>query len=641
MDTQKDTKKTDNQIQDESSRGKLNAPKIALDGPVVGTGSQPQEPLVSKNLEIVIEGPVLSAKRVNTTGRIGQIKNVPTDTLTDLEPISMDELLGRREDSSEDADSSEQPAIRRKKKRKKRKKEVDGIVIKQSSGWSRFLARIKKWKIIKFLFPNFAKEKVDVEAEKEVEDILKKEETIEDEIEEIVEEVDDGIITPGILAVDYRYVKLLGEGANGRTWLAKDRRNGLDVAIKELKFVDDFKAFDLFQREAETLKTVNVIGVPKFIANITDGMTSYIVQEYIPYPSLDNLLDQKHVFNEEEIYTILDEVSKILFALQTRYVPAIIHRDVKPGNILYRRAKGNESAKVWLIDFGAVDNAHKQTSGSTIAGTFGYCAPEQLQGEVSPRVDFYGLGTTALHLLTGVFPYEIPVELFQLQFHPVIEAKAPHTTKPLIDLLDSLLASNPEDRPQDATKLREAILHAQEMSSKYRQIIRYEIQRSEPTTALGKWFRSTSLGSSLYEKNLARKQAQLDKKYDSQIKQLEWMEKKEAEAREALERRRQAELKASGVECVCKARRISVYRSYNLLEGIFMYEGNWYPAYIKEHDPGIEVRDARELPPKSIDVVNTFKVIFKPGASVLDSYASLVRPQTIWLDDELGKFRRR
>ena len=215
-------------------------------------------------------------------------------------------------------------------------------------------------------------------------------------------EKENEIVTPAILNLDYRYIKLLGEGANGRTWLARDRRNALNVAIKELKFVEDFKTFELFQREAEVLQSIRVRGVPRCYANITKDLTSYIIQEYIPYPSLESMIDAGEIFEEDEVYSILDMVSEILFALETQYIPAIVHRDIKPGNILYQKATRTQEARVWLIDFGAVDNAHKQSSGSTIAGTFGYCAPEQLQGEVSVKSDYYALGATALHLLTGV-----------------------------------------------------------------------------------------------------------------------------------------------------------------------------------------------------------------------------------------------
>ena len=476
------------------------------------------------------------------------------------------------------------------------------------------------------------------------------------------------LVTPSILNMSYRYVKLLGEGANGRTWLAKDRRNALFVAIKELKFVEDFKAFELFQREAEVLQSVSVRGVPVCYKSITKDLTGYIIQEYIPHPSLEQLLEKGKIFSEEEAFEILDKVSEILLALETQYIPAIVHRDIKPGNILYYpRNPKNDETRVWLIDFGAVDNAHKQSSGSTIAGTFGYMAPEQLQGEVSVRSDFYGLGATVLHLITGVFPYEIPVELFQMQFHPVIEEKAPKTTKALVDLLDKLLASNPEHRPADIHALRQAIREAYDLSKKYRKIQYNDVVIDyPPRTRLGLWYRNTKIGSRLHSSRLAFKQRRLEKRRARMIKKLEEEERKARERREAEERRLAEQRAKRGIECICTVRRVSVvteqirtadnsddsnrepgysyyqsdgYNEYlmreirdrSLLEGIFCYEGDWHPAYVIAFPTVLsQIRCTSELQDDSTVSKNTFKVHFLPDKCDI----SVIENQTIWLTPE-------
>jgi serine/threonine protein kinase len=461
------------------------------------------------------------------------------------------------------------------------------------------------------------------------------------------------IVTPQILNLDYRYVKLLGEGANGRTWLAKDRRNALNVAIKELKFVEDFKAFELFQRESEVLQSVSVKGVPVFYKNITQDLTSYIVQEYIPYPSLEKLLDEGKIFDEDEVFEIIEKVSEILLALETQYVPAIVHRDIKPGNILYcPRDHQHDETRVWLIDFGSVDNAHKQSSGSTIAGTFGYMAPEQLQGEVSVRSDFYGLGATALHLLTGVFPYEIPVELFQMKFHPVIEEKAPNTTKPMVDLLDKMLASNPEHRHEDIKALCKAIYEARELSKKYRTIqFGNSVVDYPARTRLGRWFRRTKVGSRMHNTNLAFKQWRLDKRRDFRIKMLEWEERREQKRRAAEEKKLAALRAESGIVCECTVKRVSVVtygmtaaagtESMNvlgmtdaldksLLEGIFCYEGDWHPAYIVANarlNSDFDIKCTTQAPPDTKISENTFKVNFLPDKCDI----TVIKNQTIWL----------
>jgi len=267
------------------------------------------------------------------------------------------------------------------------------------------------------------------------------------------------IVTPKILELDYCYKKLLGEGSNGRTWLAKERNTAAEVAIKELKLAEDPKAVELFLREAEVLKSINVDGVPKFYKSIIQNAeidTSYIIQEYINHPSLQDALDEGRIFTEDEVIKIVLAVANILQVLQMQYVPPIIHRDIKPANILFEFNSDGE-VRVWLIDFGAVANPQKQSGGSTIAGTFGYMAPEQLQGEVAVQSDFYALGATALHLLTGVSPYDIDSKLFQLQYEPILAEKAPKAGAQIKAFLASTLASEISDRPPSANELIELI----------------------------------------------------------------------------------------------------------------------------------------------------------------------------------------
>ena len=92
------------------------------------------------------------------------------------------------------------------------------------------------------------------------------------------------IETPEILRRKYRFIRQIGEGANGITYLAVERVSGEKVAVKQLKKVDDFKSFDLFRREVETMKSVDIDGVPKYIDYIERSGSLddyYLVQEYI------------------------------------------------------------------------------------------------------------------------------------------------------------------------------------------------------------------------------------------------------------------------------------------------------------------------------------------------------------------------
>lgn len=261
-------------------------------------------------------------------------------------------------------------------------------------------------------------------------------------------------VTPEVLKRDYIYLRLLGEGANGRTWLAQEIVTGNEVAIKELKFYDNIKQAELFKREVEVLKSIQVRGVPKLYGSIEPNNISearYMIQEYIPHPSLQSLLEQGEQFDEKTVLSIMYEVGLILYELQNRYSPAILHRDIKPSNILYHNAYSR--IEVFLIDFGSVANPQNQSEHSTIAGTFGYMAPEQLTGDAVIQSEYYSLGATALYLLTGVPPYNMKSDVFELKFESVLTEKNVKLSRHCIQLLKSLLAVEVSKRPQTAGEL--------------------------------------------------------------------------------------------------------------------------------------------------------------------------------------------
>ena len=226
-------------------------------------------------------------------------------------------------------------------------------------------------------------------------------------------------MTPDILSKRYTYTTLLGEGATGKTYRARDKLMGYDVAIKALRFHSNLKTHELFRREAATLKSIRLQGVPMchdIVENPDDIDEVYIIQDFIDGESLQSLIDLcKNMPHTEDIDDpIIEECTKkqpivpiadvlrcmrdlvtILDGLAS-YNPPIIHRDIKPSNILYC------NNRYYLIDFGAVANPQRKSMNSTIAGTQGYMAPEQLIGDATIQSDFYGLGATVLHMITGI-----------------------------------------------------------------------------------------------------------------------------------------------------------------------------------------------------------------------------------------------
>ena len=189
------------------------------------------------------------------------------------------------------------------------------------------------------------------------------------------------IATPEIMQRRYRFVRLIGEGSYAKTYLAVDRVSGAKVAVKQLKTVGDFKSLDLFRREVETMKSVDIDGVPKYLDYIERSGSLddyYLVQEYIDGQSLleyiENLNKNGKTVSEHIVWDFALRMLSILTSLETEYQPPIIHRDIKPSNILV-----TQDNAFYLIDFGAVANPERKSLNSTIAGTQGYMAPEQLR----------------------------------------------------------------------------------------------------------------------------------------------------------------------------------------------------------------------------------------------------------------------
>jgi hypothetical protein len=119
----------------------------------------------------------------------------------------------------------------------------------------------------------------------------------------------------------------------------------------------------------------------------------------------------------------------------------VIHRDIKPSNIL-RAPDGRLS----LVDFGGVLDAAREKGGSTVVGTFGYMAPEQLHGEATPATDLYALGATIVALLGGVEPEDVPRKGLQMD----LERHLPSIDAGLRDTLIAMTDPDPSERPQRA-----------------------------------------------------------------------------------------------------------------------------------------------------------------------------------------------
>lgn len=213
-----------------------------------------------------------------------------------------------------------------------------------------------------------------------------------------------------VLKGRYEILKTLGESYVARTYLAEDRNYNRHVVIKELsmKTLDDWKTLELFERESNVLSHLDHPRIPDWIDFFHERTSNetrvYLVQEYIQGESLKDQVQSAKHFTEAEVIQIGIDLCKILEYLHG-FSPQIIHRDIKPGNVLVDR-EGN----VHLIDFGAVRDKfmNREEGGThTVVGTYGYMPFEQYQGRAVPASDIYSLAVTLVYLLSHKEPHEL------------------------------------------------------------------------------------------------------------------------------------------------------------------------------------------------------------------------------------------
>ena len=255
----------------------------------------------------------------------------------------------------------------------------------------------------------------------------------------------------------YEIVRVLGRGAFGRTFLARDTAAERDVAIKLLDARDDatWKAREMFEREADVLRSLRHHGIPEvfdLVRDTWDGAPALmLVMEYIEGVSLAQMIDEQRALDPADVMHWFLELLGILEHLHGR-VPPILHRDIKPSNIIVR-----PDGFPALVDFGAVRRVFlgPDETGSTVAGTFGYMPYEQYMGRATPASDLYALGATFLHLLTGRPPREFMTDEGRLQ----VPAALPGDPR-LGPIVGHLLQPALSDRFASAADVRHALLSA-------------------------------------------------------------------------------------------------------------------------------------------------------------------------------------
>ncbi|MEH2315640.1 protein kinase domain-containing protein [Nostoc sp.] len=263
----------------------------------------------------------------------------------------------------------------------------------------------------------------------------------------------------------YQVIQVIGAGGFGETFLAEDvhmpsRRR---CVIKQLKPItnNDPQTYQLiqqrFEREAAILEYLGESShqIPKLYAYFSENGQFYLVQEWIHGQTLTKIVEAKGFESETAVWQILLSLLSVLDYVHSK---GIIHRDIKPDNIILRSVDGQPV----LIDFGAVKetirsvvNSPGHPTRSLVIGTPGYMPSEQAVGRPVYATDIYSLGLTAIYLLTGKYPQELLTDLKTGEI--LWQQHAPNVSSQFAAVLNQAIKPQAGDRYSTANKMLHAL----------------------------------------------------------------------------------------------------------------------------------------------------------------------------------------
>ncbi|MEG4307711.1 MULTISPECIES: serine/threonine-protein kinase [unclassified Microcoleus] len=223
-----------------------------------------------------------------------------------------------------------------------------------------------------------------------------------------------------LLRERYRAIKPLGRGGFGRTFLAidQDKPSKPRCAIKQFFPLSQGtssseKAAELFNREAVRLDELGKHPqIPELLAHFQQERYQYLVQEFIEGQNLQEELARSGPFSESQILSLLKDLLPVLQFVHDR---SVIHRDIKPPNIIRRRLSQTPTIYTYptltgelvLVDFGAAKLVEGLRETGTVIGSPEFVAPEQIRGQAVYASDLYSLGVTCIYLLTQISPFDL------------------------------------------------------------------------------------------------------------------------------------------------------------------------------------------------------------------------------------------
>jgi Protein kinase domain len=260
----------------------------------------------------------------------------------------------------------------------------------------------------------------------------------------------------------YRPLRPLGSGGSGSVWLARDEENGLDVALKIV--AREGKAGTRAEREAEAAARLRHRRCQRAYRFAGDQSNVYIVYEYVPGRTLRERIRAGELGDAGAV----EAAAQILDGLAHAHANGIVHRDIKPTNVL---VSDGPEIDIKILDFGLAQFAEAETltAAGDVPGTLAYISPERLDGEeASYAADVWAVGVLLWEALVGYHPFwsSSPVETARRidAGAPALETMRPDLPKALIDAVNRSLSLDPSRRPTAialSQRLRDAFTQRQ------------------------------------------------------------------------------------------------------------------------------------------------------------------------------------
>lgn len=274
-----------------------------------------------------------------------------------------------------------------------------------------------------------------------------------------------------VLGDRYEIIEEVGVGGMAKVYKALDTVLNRYVAVKVLKneYMEDqdfLRKFAMEAQSAASLTHVNIVSVFDVGSSYVDGRKyNYIVMEYVDGKTLKDIIDEKQILPIEDIVNYGVQIAS---ALECAHKNGIIHRDIKPHNMLI-----DKSNNLKATDFGIarISSSATLTYTSTVLGTVHYISPEQAKGKfIDEKSDIYSLGVVLYQMATGEVPFDAPnavgIALKHIQDPLVPPINLRHDLpQGLNDIIVKAMAKDPNDRFKSATELKEMLKNYQSYSS--------------------------------------------------------------------------------------------------------------------------------------------------------------------------------